>query len=221
MGKCLILKNGNTGIDTDELTATPDKVLAPYTFGGAGSDEKQEGIIPTLGALTVTPTTSTQVIEAGNYLGGTITVPAFTMPPANMLKKGYVYQAFGKSVTGSFEGYVATPTDLYYRGYNRLGFGVVDGDLQTNQIYVGSGSTDCFINATAYFNFAGYSSLIIEGNIVSFNGRIDLNSLVGQYFPQGTYSSVALPLNTLQKSIKPSIRIRYLNGSIITRIRVQ
>lgn len=43
MGRIIINPGGAGGIDPDELTVTPEKVLAGEIFGGAGSDEPQTG----------------------------------------------------------------------------------------------------------------------------------------------------------------------------------
>lgn len=43
MGRVIINPGGAGGIDPDELTVTPEKVLAGEIFGGAGSDEPQTG----------------------------------------------------------------------------------------------------------------------------------------------------------------------------------
>ena len=46
MAECILLKGGGSGLDPDELTATPDKVLSGYTAGVKGSDEPAGGTMP-------------------------------------------------------------------------------------------------------------------------------------------------------------------------------
>ena len=53
-------------------TATPNRILSPYTAYVNGN--KITGTIPTLGTATYTPSTTDQVISAGSYLGGNITI---------------------------------------------------------------------------------------------------------------------------------------------------
>ena len=49
MAECILLKGGGSGLDPDELTATPDKVLSGYTAGVKGSDEPADGTMPNRG----------------------------------------------------------------------------------------------------------------------------------------------------------------------------
>ena len=71
--------------------------------------------IATMGAQTVTPGNSQKVVScSGKYMTGNVTVQAVNNLIAANIKKGVVVGG----VTGTWEGYVATPTDIYKRGVN-------------------------------------------------------------------------------------------------------
>ena len=40
------------------------------------------------------------------------TIPAFALPPANALRKGYSYTLYGKTVTGTLEQWLSSPADV-------------------------------------------------------------------------------------------------------------
>ena len=115
--------------------------------------------IPTQSAMTITPGESQQQVAAGRYLTGAITVPGFSMPAANLIKKGAVI---------TFEGYVATATDLYNNGLNPGGFqnpfasnyGIV---FESNMISTTNGSTNyCTLKTNRKYNFTPYSRINVE-----------------------------------------------------------
>ena len=90
------------------------------------------------------------------------------MPAANLIKKGAVITIYGRSVTGTFEGYVATATDLYNNGLNPGGFqnplasnyGIV---FESNMISTTNGSTNyCTLKTNRKYNFTPYSRINIE-----------------------------------------------------------
>lgn len=67
------LNFGGSGVDTDAITATADKILSPYV--GIGSDgEPITGTIPTKAAATIEPGSVVQTVAAGQYLGGVLTI---------------------------------------------------------------------------------------------------------------------------------------------------
>lgn len=79
--------------------------------------------VTTMNAYSATPNTSVVTIPTDKkYINGNFTIPAFSLPPANALKKGYVYKLYGKTVEGQFEGYVPGNADLYYKGQNPAKF---------------------------------------------------------------------------------------------------
>ena len=72
MGKILMQGTGG-GTDLDIVTATAADILQGKVIVGPDG-EPVAGTIPVLQARSITPGTSNQVINAGNYLGGNLTV---------------------------------------------------------------------------------------------------------------------------------------------------
>lgn len=164
MGKVfipIVVGKANTG----GLTASPSQVLADYTFVGS-SGEPETGNIQSLAGHTYTPATTDQVISAGQYLSGAQTLVGDPNFVEGNIKKGVVL--FGK--TGTWEGYVASATDWYYRGSNPLIGTPVKGPNQTvafdsSQITItnNSGGSPVQFPTTATVNLTGYSTLVVEG----------------------------------------------------------
>lgn len=80
---------------------------------------------------------------------------------------------------GTFEGYVPGNTDFYYRGQNVLNFSnasISDYTVvrfETTYIYVAittSAANTAFIRAGKSFNFASFSNIYMELNVVSSSG---------------------------------------------------
>ena len=72
MGKILMQGTGG-GADLDIVTATAADILQGKVIVGPDG-EPVTGTIPVLQARSITPGTSNQVVNAGNYLGGNLTV---------------------------------------------------------------------------------------------------------------------------------------------------
>lgn len=81
--------------------------------------------IPIQNGVTITPSGSTQTIASGKYLNGNITVPGFALPDASFIKKGVTITIYGRSVTGTWEGYVATTNQPFNRGAWGSGWSIV------------------------------------------------------------------------------------------------
>lgn len=110
----------------DEVAATiglnPDCMLDSINVLG------KQGKIQSMAGVTVTPQTYAQTVwSAWKRLTGNVDIAAVPLPPANAIKKGYRYWIGGSYVDGTFEGYVPTPTDLYVRGNNIVGFSKYEG----------------------------------------------------------------------------------------------
>ena len=80
--------------------------------------------IPTQNGVTITPNGSTQTIASGKYLNGDIVVPGFSLPDASFIKKGVTVTIYGRSVTGTWEGYVQSSTVPYDRGTFASGYSI-------------------------------------------------------------------------------------------------
>ena len=62
---------------------------------------------------TLTPSTSAVTANcSGKYMTSNYTIPAFALPPANALRKGYSYTLYGKTVTGTLEQWLSSPADV-------------------------------------------------------------------------------------------------------------
>lgn len=126
--------------------------------------------IPTMQGYSVNPNTSVVTIPTDQkYIEGNFTIPAFALPSPSILKKDAVYTLYGKTVKGIFEGFVPTPTDLYYNGAFNMGSYNLDGgywrkentrilkiNTQTNY------NNDPFLSGLNV-NITSYRKLILEG----------------------------------------------------------
>lgn len=82
------LPDANSGTDTSDATATAEDILIDKTAYVNGI--KIAGVIPSLGASIYTPSTSDQVIEAGQYLNGEQTVEGDANLVAENIKSGVI-----------------------------------------------------------------------------------------------------------------------------------
>ena len=86
-------------------------ILAGRTAWVNGS--KITGTIPSQSGGTLTPSTSAVTANcSGKYMTSNYTIPAFALPPANALRKGYSYTLYGKTVTGTLEQWLSSPADV-------------------------------------------------------------------------------------------------------------
>lgn len=150
-----------------ELTgnATDIYVYPGKTYYSTNPKVKRTGTMPTQAARTITPGASAQTVAAGRYLDGAITVPGFALPAANTIKKGTIINIYGRTVTGTFEGYVPTATDLYLRGNNIAGFTMGSNcTLESGGLKVTGANFSRFsITSAGNINYAPYNYLNIEG----------------------------------------------------------
>lgn len=132
--KVIVDKDGNPLTGTMVNHGAVNQSLAingSYTIpkGYHNGSGKVSQSIPTQGAKTITPGANQQRVAAGRYLTGAITVPGFSMPAANLIKKGAKITIYGRSVTGTWEGYVPTANMPYNRGAFGPGFSI-QGSVQ-------------------------------------------------------------------------------------------
>ena len=225
------------GADLDPVTATAADVRKGKTIVDKDGNPIS-GTMPDIAGRTITPTTSRQTLNGGGYLTGNVVVPGFTPPPANVIKKGYVLNVFGIKITGSFEGWVPTPQDLYYNGTNPAGFTinsncaafqntriVMTSESSSNEIYT--------IQFTKSYNVQSYSKLIFEGKFESIGTSTTSNRTLKIYIKENTsviasfsamdanLTSVTLDITNL-KTINSGAVIftRIKQGNYFTRIRL-
>lgn len=98
----------HSGTNTGDATATAAQILSPYTAYVATG--KVTGTIPSQGAQTITPSTSTQTIQSGRYLSGAQTILGDSNLTASNIKSGV--SIFG--VLGSYSGQSGYQTSTFY-----------------------------------------------------------------------------------------------------------
>lgn len=232
MGKILIPGSGS-GADLDVITAEASDVLAPkvtvdrdgelvtgtlaLTGSAAAGDvrqgrsfyttnpkAKQAGTMAERGAATYTPSTYNQVIQGNQFLTGAQTILGDGNLASQYIKKGVTI--FG--VTGSWEGYVPTVTDLYLRGNNIAGFSSDHPDkvfFQSGQIYLSNvifSYSNYILTSNRAFTLRGHSRFLIEADIEStgYQSPATLTLKVGGQiianttFPAGV-QTIVIPLN--------------------------
>lgn len=141
-------------------------------------------------------------------------------------------------ITGSFEGWVPTPQDLYYNGTNPAGFTINSNCVafQNTRIVMTSESSSNEINTiqfTKSYNVQSYSKLIFEGKFESIGTSTTSNRTLKIYIKENTsviasfsamdanLTSVTLDITNL-KTINSGAVIftRIKQGNYFTRIRL-
>ena len=92
-------------------TATAGHILSGQTAWVNGNEIP--GAIPRQAGGTLTPSTSTVTASCANkYMTGNYTIPAFTLPAAGDIRKGVTVNIYGKTVTGTLQQWLSSPTDV-------------------------------------------------------------------------------------------------------------
>lgn len=112
----------NLGAVNQSLGINGTYVIPAGYHNGSGRISQS---IPIQNGVTIVPSGSTQTIGSGKYLNGNITVPGFSLPDASFIKKGVTITIYGRSVTGTWEGYVPTANQPFNRGVWGSGWGVI------------------------------------------------------------------------------------------------
>ena len=120
MGKLIIINNGNN-IDLSKINITSNDILQGK-IGINSNGEYITGNIPSISSKTITPKTTNQTINAGNYLSGNITISGDADLIAANIKSGK--NIFG--VTGTCKEYKSI-NDTYATYVGRLPFKVKIG----------------------------------------------------------------------------------------------
>lgn len=145
------------------------RVLSGYTGYATDPKTKITGSIPSYGGRTITPGTSNQVISAGNYISGNVTIAGDADLVAANIKNGKnIFGVNGTckefkqtfmTVTSStsnkaFTNWVADQSDYYYYltinpGFTPVGFVAVKNNepLDVTYSYLAPGHICAFINA--------------------------------------------------------------------------
>lgn len=130
-------------------------------------------------AATYTPKAAAQTIAAKQFLTGAQTIQGDSNFIAANIKKGV--KIWG--ITGTWEGYVATPNNLYYHGINNAGFEPSPGasaKFDSGQITLSiSVSSTVELRSTKDYNMAGYKSL-----------KIVCSGKSGSYFTDGVVARI-------------------------------
>lgn len=140
-GKTALFNGSDDNIrpGTLELTgnAVEDQVLAGKTFYAADPHVKRTGNIQSQPGWTPIPSTKRQVLECkGKYMTENVVIPAFAMPPADVIKEGATVSIYDQSVTGKWNGY--TPATEYFWNAGNVGGVIGTGSLgfgQWGQVY--------------------------------------------------------------------------------------
>lgn len=160
---------GVTGTYTSDATAYDALVRKGFVFYAKGV--RGVGSMAEKGAQTYTPKSTAQSIAANQYLTGAQTIAGDGNLVAANIKKNVTI--FG--VKGTWEGYVASATDLYYRGINNGGFTRIDTNtshftcsFDSSQIRietkddVSTYTSGVSLRTSKSYNLAGYSGIGIK-----------------------------------------------------------
>lgn len=142
--------NGSGKVTAKSLASqTPGDSAAGHILAGRTAwvnGSKITGTIPSQAGGTLTPSTSTVTANcSGKYMTSNYTIPAFALPPANALRKGYSYTLYGKTVTGAMQIFVNTPTNVTG---NETGVTILSGSDTGSVLF----TSDKKINFNSYSN---------------------------------------------------------------------
>lgn len=151
------------GADLDPVTATAADVRNGKVIVDKDGNPLT-GTMTEIAGRTITPGANQQTVSGGGYLTGNIVVPGFAMPAANILKKGAVYIAYGRKVTGTFQGWVGDAGDLYINGQNNAGITLYNANFQQDRITFGSG-TPRITSTKAYTLTEGQKLYVVGENL--------------------------------------------------------
>lgn len=221
MGRIWMLGGGG-GADLDVITAEAKDVLAGKVIVDKDGNPLS-GTMQTMSGGTYTPSTSQQRIScAEKKMTGDIIIPAFTLPSANVIKKGVTVDFYGKKVTGTFQGYVDDKLWIYNHGtWSNMTTPGFTG-YKANVAPVDSGGTITFtqndtrrIGVTkSSINFSGYKYL--KMNVYGQKNHYGVTSVGAKFLdnpsddagkqpggvselPDKTWTLVTIPLANVQK----------------------
>ena len=200
--------NGGGKVTAKDLASqTPGDATAAQIWTGKKAwvgGRQITGTLATQGGSTTTPGTAAKTIVTPNKIvTGNIVVAGDSRLVAGNIKKGV--SIFG--VTGTWEGYVANPTDLYRRGVNPSGLSRKDGydmyytvSLLTDHIQikvdddVSYFTTGVGFETSTSYNLTGYTGIAVR-----LKGRRNKTSSSGEdiIVGYGGMGSYGRPLNRM------------------------
>ena len=160
-------------------SAAAGDILTGKTAWVKGS--KITGSMATQAGGTYKSTTANQTIScSGKKMTGNIVVQGDSKLVAANIKKGVTILG----VTGTWEGYVAAATDLYYNGVNPAGFALAselvgNGVCSFDGAYITINSEGTAINSSLSlkpgksYNFTGYKNLVITFRVAKKSSHTD------------------------------------------------
>lgn len=210
--------NGGGKVTANSLASqTSGNASAGHILSGKTAwvnGQKVTGNIASMGGQMITPNAYSHTLScSGKYMTGNVYVPAVSNLSAGTIKKGVTVGG----VTGTFEGYVPTATDLYYRGNNVAGFSTDSyAVFDSGQITIKSGGAGGNRSLMANVNFTGYNYINFEGNFSGSYIRVTLGGVSAQVDISGN-GVWSININSMQ--ISGEVRILfYLMSGVCYRI---
>lgn len=243
--------NGQGKVTANSLASQTSTTKAPGAADVLTGKEcwangtKVTGTMATLAGGTYKSTTANQTIScSGKKMTGNVVIQGDSNLVAANIKKGVTILG----VTGTWEGYVAAPTDMYYNGANAAGF-ALNGSLTSGGVcsfdgaYITINSEGTAINSAISlksgksYNFTGYKNLVITFRVAKKSSQTDAVisrriTLKGGTSVSRTYASDALvqgsdytaylPLADNQKTFVPVVEFLTKSDTWqIKRIRLE
>lgn len=173
----------------------PANMVHPsYTFSSNQAGREVKGTMALEHAKSVTPSTSTvTAVASGRYVDGNVTIPGFSLPPANAIKKGYTYTLYGKSITGTYSGPVP---EIYYIwtgsvwGLQNPGMTLTWSDTGGGKVPYSAGKTKPSIDR--YYNYS--SNQYTAGGCAKINTAIDLTPYKYLKFERTQSGTFSIPV---------------------------
>lgn len=188
------------------------------------------GNIASIGGQTISPGASSQTVSSsGKYMTGNVVVNAISNLSAANIKKGTVVGG----VTGTFEGYVPTATDLYLRGNNITGFNLIGSSGSGRSAKFESGGiqlikSDVVLYGGQAINYTPYNYLNVELYYESLGFTAQTRYLsMGIDFRNNTSNALLAHVNSseLSNNVSRTISISLSNISLTAvpylRLRVE
>ena len=204
MGK-LVIPNIGSNIDLSLITATSNDILqGKVTVGSDG--ELITGVIPSLSARTITPSTANQTINAGNYLSGNIVVSGDTdLTSANIRVGKNIFGVTGNIAPYYISTFSITPTLRMTMRFNSGGnisrsIYYIEGTVPSNVHLIaglGYGTTPTEYSSMIYFDHASYNFVFVGGS--STDGVRLYSSAITSYRYQSG-ANYRLPLSSYKQS---------------------